>query len=118
MIIHKHFNKDNNDYNWYMGCSFCGQAFAEREDFVRVDRDVSWFRGDDEVRCYHQGCLRRARQDNHGDWTKIWALPDKTKTPEEIKAIRPKSAFELKQEQRNARRKAEKEAREKANLPQ
>lgn len=37
-------------------CARCKYLFDQNEQFIVVDRQVSWFRGDDEVEGFHKKC--------------------------------------------------------------
>ena len=49
--------KWNNTYNWEHGCDICKKPFDEDEEFVRVDVEYTYMRGDDEVFVFHKRCL-------------------------------------------------------------
>lgn len=55
--IYKDFKKINNPYNWKKGCQFCNKQFTEDEKFIRIDVQLTYMRGDDEVFCYHNKCF-------------------------------------------------------------
>lgn len=58
--IYNDVRKENNPFNWRAGCSECKKPFDHKESFVRVDIQNGWFRGDDEVVCFHKGdCASR-----------------------------------------------------------
>ena len=40
-------------------CHLCGIAFKKHEVFVVLEIQHDWFRGNDEVRGYHQGCWEK-----------------------------------------------------------
>lgn len=48
--------KSNNSYNWEQGCCFCKGMFEEDEEYIRVDVEYTFMRGDDEVFCFHKQC--------------------------------------------------------------
>lgn len=39
-----------------LSCSNCGKPFKKGEWFVVEETPTNWFRGDDEVRAYHEKC--------------------------------------------------------------